>query len=211
MAHQTRVIGVAADMHEIGLDRPARPTVLLSRGQSPERVPIVLARTSAAAAAAMREAATTLDARITPTIEPLSAALQRSVAGPRFRTLLLAAFAVSALLVAAIGIYGVIAAVVQLRTREIGICIALGASRSSVAVTVVRRCLSSVAGGMVAGLVAFWAARRILTTMLFATSNGDPALLATAIAILALVAAVAAWIPARRAVHVDPVVALRLE
>jgi predicted permease len=211
MAHQTRVIGVAADMHEIGLDRPARPTLLLSRGQSPERQPIVFARASVASSAAIRQAVASLDSRIAPTIEPLSAALDRSVAGPRFRTMLVAAFAVSALLVAAIGIYGVIAAVVQQRTREIGICIALGASRSSVAVTVVRRCLSSVAGGMIAGLVVFWASRRILTTMLYGTSNGDPVLLAAAIGILALVAGIAAWIPTRRAMHVDPVVALRLE
>jgi predicted permease len=211
MAHQTRVIGVAADMHEIGLDRPARPTVLLSRGQSPERQPIVFARASVASSAAIRQAVASLDSRLAPTIEPLSAALERSVAGPRFRTLLLSSFAISALLVAAIGIYGVIAAVVQQRTREIGICLALGASRSSVAVTVVRRCVTSVAGGMVAGLVVFWASRRILTTMLYGTSNGDPILLAAAIGILALVAGIAAWIPTRRAMHVDPVVALRLE
>jgi predicted permease len=211
MERQTRVVGVAADIHEIGLDRAPRPTVLLARAQASNGVPVLLARTTPAASAALRRAVADEDSRLAPTLEPLSAAVRRSVAGPRFRALLIGAFAISALLVAAIGIYGVIAAVVQQRTREIGICIALGASRGVVAIGVVRRCLVSVAGGVVTGLAAFWAMRRILTSMLYQTSNGDPVLLTVAIAILSIIAAFAAWIPTRRAMHVDPAVALRLD
>ena len=211
MAHQTRVVGVAADIQEIGLDRPPRPTVLLARPQASNGLPILLVRATPAASSALRRVVADADARIAPTVEPLSSVVHRSVAAPRFRALLLGAFAVSALLVAAIGIYGVIAAVVQQRTREIGIRIALGANRGEVAMSVVRRCLTSVAAGAATGLVSFWAIRQILTSMLFQTSNGDPTLIAVAIAILAISAGIAAWIPTRRAMRVDPVVALRLD
>jgi ABC-type antimicrobial peptide transport system permease subunit len=124
---------------------------------------------------------------------------------------LIATFAGSALLLAGIGIYGVIASVVQQRTREIGIRLALGASRSTVALAVARRCLASVATGAVVGLLAFWPLRQVLASMLYDTSTGDPRMLAIAVAVLALVATLAAWIPARRAAHVNPATTLRLE
>jgi putative ABC transport system permease protein len=146
-----------------------------------------------------------------PTVESLSTVVRRSVAAPRFRMLLIGAFAVSALLLAGIGIYGVIASVVQLRTREIGIRVALGASRATVALDVVRRCLVSVASGAVVGLLVFWVVRRVLSTMLYDTSSSDPRLLAMSVVVLAVVATVAAWIPTRRAVRVDPANTLRLE
>jgi ABC-type antimicrobial peptide transport system permease subunit len=137
--------------------------------------------------------------------------VSQSVAGPRFRTLLTGTFALSALLLAAVGIYGVIAAVVQQRTREIGIRLSLGAPRASVALAAVRRCLISVSVGTVVGLLVFWMLRRTLTAMLYETSTGDPRLLVIAVALLGIVAALAAWIPARRATLVDPVIALRLD
>jgi putative ABC transport system permease protein len=110
-----------------------------------------------------------------------------------------------------VGIYGVIAAVVQQRTREIGIRLSLGAPRASVALAVVRRCLVSVSAGSVVGLLAFWMLRRSLTAMLYDTSSGDPRFLVIALALLAIVAAVAALIPARRAALLDPVITLRLD
>jgi predicted permease len=212
MAHQTRVIGVAGDMRERGLDRPPRPTVVLPRTQSSDGTPVLLVR------GAWRQLATTLrgevlaeDPRLTPTIEPLSAVVSRSVTGPRFRTMLIGTFAGAALLLAGIGIYGVIASVVQQRTREIGIRLSLGAPRAAVALGVVRRCLGSVTVGTIVGLATFWAVRRVLTSMLYETSTGDPRLLVIAVSTLALVATIAAWIPARRAANVDPAIALRLD
>jgi ABC-type antimicrobial peptide transport system permease subunit len=80
-----------------------------------------------------------------------------------------------------------------------------------VALAVVRRCLASVTAGVVVGSLTFWTLRRFLTSMVYDTSTGDPRLLAIAVAVLALVAALAAWIPARRATHVDPVITLRLD
>ena len=149
--------------------------------------------------------------QLVPAVEPLTAVVSRSVSGPRFRTMLIGVFAGSALLLAGIGIYGVIAAVVQQRTKEIGIRLALGARRSTIAANVVRRALTSVAAGCLAGLLVFWAVRRVLTAMLYETSTGDPRLLVVAVAVLALVAAVAAMVPARRAIRVDPATTLRVD
>ena len=212
MSHQTRVIGVVGDMHELGLDRAPRPTVLLPRTQSSEGTPVLLVRGAVPRlATVLRDAVMAEEPQLVPTIEPLSAVVSRSVAGPRFRTLLIGAFAGSALLLAGIGIYGVIASVVQQRTREIGIRLSLGATRATVAVAVVRRCLASVTTGAVVGLLSFWAVRRFIASMLYGTSTGDPRMLAIAVSILAVVAMLAAWIPARRAAHVDPAITLRLD
>ena len=206
------VIGVSRDMHETGLNQPAKPTVLVPRAQLAFGTSLLLVRGDPSRiASTLRAQVVAADAQLTPEIEPLSAVLSRSVAGPRFRTLLIGTFALSALLLAAVGIYGVIAAVVQQRTREIGIRLSLGAPRRGVAIAVVRRCLLAVSGGTVVGLIVFWALRRSLTAMLYDTSSGDPRILALAVVVLALVALVAAWIPARRASLVDPAIALRLD
>jgi predicted permease len=212
MAHQTRVIGVARDVREIGLDRPARPTVLVPRAQSDGNSSVLLARI-ATPAIANRLATLVLaeEPRLSPTVEPLTAVVSRSVAGPRFRSLLIGSFAGAALLLATVGIYGVIAAIVEQRRREISIRISLGATSANVTVAVVRRCLIAVTAGAGVGLVAFWGVRRTLSAMVFDTSPGDPRLLALAVAVLALAAMVAAWVPARRATRVDPAISLRLE
>jgi putative ABC transport system permease protein len=209
---ETVVVGVSRDMRELGLNKAAKPTVLVPRTQRAKGTPVLLARGNPSRiASAVRAQLVAEEPQITPEIEPLSAVVSRSVAGPRFRTLLIGTFALSALLLAAVGIYGVIAAVVQQRTREIGIRLSLGAPRASVALEVVRRCLVSVSAGTVVGLGAFWLLRRSLTAMLYDTSSGDPRMLALAVAVLAIVAILAALIPARRASLVDPVIALRLD
>ena len=210
--HQTRVIGVAADIHELALDRPARPTVLLPRAQASQGTPVLLVRGSSSALVdALRAAVVAEEAQLAPVVERLSAVVSRSVAAPRFRTLIVAAFAVFSLVLAGIGIYGVIASGVQHRRREIALRIALGASQAGVASVVVRRCLASVAGGALVGLVTFWATRRVLSSWLYDIAPGDPRVLAVAIMVLTLVAAVASWVPARRATHIDPAAALRLD
>jgi len=212
MEHQTRVIGVAADMRELGLDRAAKPTVLLPRAQAAEGTPVLLVRsTSAALLKSLPGEVVAEEPQLAPEVERLSTVVRRSVAEPRFRTLLVGAFAFFALLLASVGIYGVIASVVQQRRREIGIRIALGASRAAVATAVVRRCLANVALGTLVGLVVFWAMRRVLSSWLYDMTPGDPRVLMVTVAVLALVAAFASWIPARRAAHIDPATSLRLE
>jgi predicted permease len=212
LERQTRVIGVARDIHEIGLDRAPRPTVLVPRTQAGEGTPVLLVRSaSVQVGPLLLSEAMAEEPQLQPRVERLAAVVSRSVAGPRFRALLIATFAGAALLLAGIGIYGVVASVVQQRTREIGIRLALGASRGTVARGVVRRCFTSVAVGAVVGLIAFWALRRVLTSMLYDTSSGDPRMLSIAVAVLGLVATFAAWIPARRAARVDPATTLRLD
>jgi ABC-type antimicrobial peptide transport system permease subunit len=125
--------------------------------------------------------------------------------------MLVGSFASFALLLAGIGIYGVIASGVQHRRREIALRLALGATRTAVATAVTRRCLATVAAGVMVGLLGFWAVRRVLTSWLFDVTPGDPLVLTAAVLVLALVAALASWIPTRRATRVDPAAALRLE
>jgi putative ABC transport system permease protein len=210
--HETRVVGIAADIHELGLDRPAKPTVLIPKPHDAGRTPVLLVRgQSPALMDALRNAVVAEEPRLAPTVERLSSVVSRSVAAPRFRTLLVGSFATFALLLAGVGIYGVIASVVQQRQREIGIRLALGATRAAVSAAVVRRCLVTVTAGAVVGLVLFWTARHLLSTWLFGITPGDPLVLAVAIAVLAAVALLASWIPARRAAHIDPATALRFE
>ena len=209
---ETRVIGVAADIHELGLHRPPRPTVLIPHANGSGRTPIVLVRGATPTLMdALRSAVVAEDARLMPTVERLSSVVSRSVAAPRFRTLLVGSFAVFALLLAGVGIYGVVASVVQQRQREIGIRLALGATRAAVSTAVVRRCLMNVAAGAVAGLGAFLAARQVLNAWLFGITPGDPVVLSAAIAVLVAVALLASWVPARRAARIDPALALRLD
>jgi predicted permease len=210
--HETRVIGVAADIRELGLDRAPKPTVLVSRTQIPEGVPLLLVRAaSPALLERLRGEIVSEGPQLAPEIERLSSVVSRSVAEPRFRTVLVASFAGFALLLAGIGIYGVIAAVVQQRHREIGIRLALGANRAAVAAAVLRRCLANVTAGTLLGLLVFWAARRVLSSWLYDITPGDPRVLTVTVGMIAVVAAFASWIPARRATRIDPATSLRLE
>lgn len=210
--HETRVVGVAADIHEVGLDRPAKPTVLVPRAQNAEGTPVLLVRGEPAALpSVLRDAVLAEEPRLAPVVERLSTVVRRSVAAPRFRTMLVGSFAGFSLLLAGIGIYGVIASGVQHRRREIALRLALGASRTAVARAVTRRCLTNVAAGVGVGLLGFWAMRRVLTSWLFDMTPEDPVVLGGAVAVLALVAVLASWLPTRRATRVDPATALRLD
>ena len=130
---------------------------------------------------------------------------------PRLATLLVGAFAVIALVLAAIGIYGVISYSVRRRTQEIGIRMALGAQSAAVSAQVFREGMMPVAAGAVAGLAAAFALTRLMTTLLYGVTATDPYTFAGVAVILLAVAAGANLVPAIRATRVDPVSALRHE
>jgi predicted permease len=129
----------------------------------------------------------------------------------RFSAMVLAAFAVSALLLAAVGLYGVLAFGAAQRTREIGVRIALGAEASNVVGLIVRQGMFLTVSGLAAGAVGAVAGARLLRTLVYETSTYDPSTLVFVAAVLALVALVACYLPARRAARIDPLVALRSE
>jgi putative ABC transport system permease protein len=137
--------------------------------------------------------------------------LAQSLAQPRLASLLLGIFAGLALLLAAVGIYGVIAYNVGQRTREIGIRMALGAQNSNVLGLVLKHGMSLGLIGLGMGLAASLALTRFLKGLLFGVSPTDPLTLLVVAILLALVASVACYVPARRAMAVDPIVALRCE
>jgi ABC-type antimicrobial peptide transport system permease subunit len=144
-------------------------------------------------------------------IESMDAALADSIATERLIASLLGGFAVIALLLAAAGVYGVIAYTVAQRTTEIGVRVALGADPRAVLRLVAREGFAVTAAGMIAGTVSAAAASRALRTLLFDVSPADPLTYAAVLALFAAVACAAVVVPARRALRVDPLVALRAE
>jgi putative ABC transport system permease protein len=163
-----------------------------------------------AAAGLIRSQVRQLDAD-TPVIElrPVSALVEQSVAGPRFRTFLLSSFALTSVCLAAVGIFGVLSYAVSERTREIGIRMALGARQRTIFREILAIGGSLVAIGSVIGLAGGVVLTRWIRGLLFQVSPADPLMLAAATLGLIVVALLAALIPARRATRVNPVIALR--
>jgi ABC-type antimicrobial peptide transport system permease subunit len=165
-----------------------------------------------AAVPLLRSAVHALDRNV-PVLEAgtFDGMLERLLLPQRLAATLLGLFGALTLVLASVGIYGVIAYVVSQRTREIGIRVALGAPRARVLADVLGRGAWLVGVGLVVGLALTLAAGRVLTSFLFGVSAADPWALGTSVALLGLVALVATFLPARRASRIDPVLALRAE
>lgn len=211
------VIGVVGDVLHEGLDRSAKPELYVPIEQSwnVEGEPTIVVRTtldSGASAAELRGVISAIDPSISvDRIETVKQLLSGSVAQPRFRTIILTAFSLLALVMASIGIYGVMNYLVIQRTREFGIRLSLGATPSAVLRLVLRRAALLIGAGTCLGLAGSVLLVRFITTLLFGTAALDPLTFAAVPTLLALVALAASYIPARRATRIDPIVALRYE
>jgi putative ABC transport system permease protein len=211
------VVGVAADVKNNGLAASSDPEFYLPWKNEPNqffRTAHVIARTAInpnAVAAWMRTETAGLDPSLPVTIEPMMLRVGKLAERPRFNAVLLSLFAGVAVLLAAIGIYGVVGFLVTQQTREIGVRMALGATPQGVLKMVLSNVARWAITGAALGLLGAWFCARLLEALLFEVRAHDPVLLAVALFVLLAVAFLAAWIPASRAMRVDPVVALRYE
>jgi ABC-type antimicrobial peptide transport system permease subunit len=163
-------------------------------------------------AAAIRQEVRAIDPNLpVSNIASLETVVAESISQPRFYMLLLAVFAAVALMLAAIGIFGVLSYAVSQRTREIGIRMALGAPGRTVVNLIVRQAMFLVVSGVAAGTIAALYVSKAMTKMLFSVTPTDPVTFAGVAAVLVAVALFASYLPARRATRVDPIVALRAE
>jgi len=214
-ARYVPVVGVAADLRYSDLEAAAEPELFISYEHANPFGMHVAMRTAgdpARAAAAVRARLAGIDSTL-PLFEvkPLDAALAESIAPRRFNTVLLGAFAASALLLAVLGIYGVIAYSVAQRTHEIGVRMALGAERRDVVRMVVRQGMTIAVAGIGAGVVGALALTRVMTSLLYGVTPTDPAAFAAGVIALGATALAACAGPAAKAALVDPMVALRCE
>jgi len=210
------IVGVVGNVKHLSLRRDDTPEMYLPQTQIPFNMPTLVVRTRVSNPAALTSAIRSELAAVDPNL-PLTSVrifdeyVSRSLARPRFNALLLSIFAGTALLLTAIGIYGVMAYSVTQRTNEIGIRIALGAAQSSIFRLVVGQAMTLVAISLVVGLAGAFAATRLLNSLLYGVGAWDPLTFVAIVLLVSAVAFVAAWLPARRATRVDPIVALRAE
>jgi predicted permease len=209
------VVGVAGNVKQYTLDGDSRIAMYLSHQQSSTRSMNVVLRASAdpsAMSGAVRAAVSALDPALPLyNVRTMDDRVAESLARRRFAMQLLTLFAVVALGLAAIGVYGVMAYMVSQGTRELGIRLALGATPRRVLLLVVGQSAVVAGLGVAAGLVCAFAATRFMRSLLFGIDASDPATFASIATILAAVTLVASFIPARRAARIDPVVSLRAE
>jgi putative ABC transport system permease protein len=210
------VVGIIGDVKDSGLDEPNPPQIYLAYAQWPVQSMSLVLATSVppdSIAEAARHTVYSLDGNLpVGNVRTLEQLVSRSISQPRFYMTLLAVFAFVALSLAAIGIFGVLSYAVTQRTREIGIRMALGAHQGTVVRLIVRDAMVMAIAGVALGLVAALALTQgIVSKLLFQTSAHDPGTFVAVSIVLSLVALLAAYVPARRATRVDPIVALRAE
>ncbi len=209
------VVGMVGDVPPLKADQPPAPEIYWPNRQVPRWATYVILRTASDPADMARAARLRLQ-ELDPDLSvgefrPLSTGFARSLVYPRFVTLLMATFAAIALILAAVGVYGVIAYRVARRTREIGIQVALGATRGQILRQVVAHGMTLALGGVVIGVLGSLAITPVLRSLLAGVEPGDPVTLFGVAMVLALVALVASYLPARRASGVSPMEALRAE
>jgi predicted permease len=209
-----RVVGIVGDVLHAGLDAPSRSTIYTNARQRPPSdysVVIGFVDGGAALAASTREVLRELVPQIPPRFRAIEEVVSESLADRTFNAVLLAAFGGSALLLAVLGIYGVVSYGVTERTREIGLRMALGARPGDVLGLVVGQGSRLVAAGLAVGLVLAFGLTRLLSNLLFQVGAADPLTYAALVLGLGGIALLACYLPARQASRVDPMVSLRYE
>jgi putative ABC transport system permease protein len=213
MTQAADIIGIVGDVRERGLLNAPDPIIYWC-GFSPYWPDTYfLVRTDPARAvsiATIRAALREIEPqRAVYAVRPLSESIANSLSQQRINTVLLVLFAVMALFLAAMGLYGVLSQFVSARRREIGVRMALGARPAQIIAAIVKKTAAVTALGIVAGLAGAFVLARFMATLVFAVSAHDPVTFASVPLLLALVAALAALVPARRATRVDPMMSLR--
>jgi putative ABC transport system permease protein len=208
------IVGIVGDTHEYGLDQPARPTVYVNLFQRPRAEMTVTMLSdadtrlvSSAARGILRELSPETPAKFETVQQVYSAAL----GSRKFNLILIGFFAVTALLLAAAGVFGVMAYSVSRRTREFGVRVALGATSGDVLRMVLGQGMRTILLGVAIGIGGSFALTRALSSLLFGVTATDPVTFAAVTLLLVAVALLAGYIPAKRATKVDPMVALRDE
>jgi putative ABC transport system permease protein len=220
--HWIQVVGVVADLHDAALAQPVSPAFYIPFAQSPEplwgaiqRSLVIVAHTVTDPNSVVRDirrAVMTVDSSLPlADVHTMDGLLASSLATARFNTLVLSALGLLALVLASIGVYGVVAYYVSQRTHEIGVRLALGATSAHIWRLVLRRGLTPIVGGALAGTLLSLATARLLEGQLFGVATHDPATLGGVAVVLLVVSVLAAYVPARRAMRVAPVVALTAE
>jgi len=219
-----QIVGIVGNVHETGLDQGVPPVMYLPAAQVPDAltrlsnatIPVTwIVRTAAnplALAPMVQREFLAVDGQLAIAhVRTLEQAISESIARQSFNMLLLTIFGAIAVLLAAIGIYGLMSYSVEQGTHEIGVRLALGAARRDILALVVGRGMQLAAIGVVVGAIAALAATRVLSRMLFGVRPTDPATYVLVAGALALIAFVACYLPARRAMRVDPIIAMRQE
>jgi putative ABC transport system permease protein len=216
-----RIIGVVADSRDAGLNQDPGAKMFIPQDQVPNGVNALNMRIAPMAwvvrtqvppmsvSAAVQQQLRQATGLPVSDIRPMSAVVSRSTSRERFNALLMTIFAASALTLAAIGIYGVMAYAVQQRTREIGVRLALGAQPGTVRAMVILQGMRLALVGVIIGVAVALALSRYMTALLFGVAPRDPLVFAGVPALLAIIALLAVWIPALRASRIDPLDALR--
>jgi predicted permease len=209
------VVGVARDVKRQALAKESAPEIYIAYAQYPVQSMSMVLRTDVpprSIATAAERALHGLDAQLPLSfVLTLEEVVARSISEPRFYTLLLGAFAGTALFLAALGLFGVMSYAVAQRTRELAVRLALGARQQELRRMVLREALGLGAAGLALGLGGALLLSRALTTLLYSVSPNDPATLALVGGLLLATTVLAGYLPARRATRIDPVVALRAD
>jgi len=205
------IIGIGGNVHQFGLDGEPTFDVYFVGGWTPYVV-VRTASDPAMVAAAVREVIHKADPNLPVThVMTMDGLLEGSVSPRRFSAMLVGVFAVLAVVLAAVGIYGVMSYTVSQRTQEIGVRMALGAHAADVRSMILLQTIKLTTLGVAIGLVGAFVAARFLTSLVFGVGTHDPITFLGVAILLILVALVAAYVPAQRAMRVDPMVALRYE